>query len=283
MNVNNIKELFKNVNNSEIVVGTIQQSIDYAKFKLHPKNRKIRPNNLERIQNSMQIKNLFNPILVNEKYEIIDGNHRFSSWKNLNLPILFIIVEGYGVTEMQTLNLNKSDWNHDDYLDLYVKEEVKDYIKFKNIKDKYELNFSDLIHIIDILSGKKIIGENKLSRIFDEGKLSVNWYDKIEDFLNELSLFDKYNFSRHTSFVRAFLKLYTEKFYDKKYIRYRIDICDNKLKGEGRKSTILEYGKFIAESLYTSKQKNIDVIYHETSEAYHMLSTKRGRKPKQTV
>jgi len=258
------------------VVGLVMQTMDYDKFKMHEKNRIIKPENLKKIKDSMEIKNLFNPILVNEKFEIIDGNHRYKSCRELHLPILFIVVEGYEVPEMQILNLNKSNWCHEDYLTLYIKENIICYKQFKVFKDEYNLNFSDLIHIIDTLSGA-YQGEKQSFILFDEGKLIINKCDKVIDFLDELSLFDKYDFGRHTSFVRAFLKLYTEDFYDKEYLRKMVDIKGGNLKIAGRKSTILEYAKYIAKELYSSPQRNISIIYDEYSESYHILSNKKGR------
>ena len=44
----------------------------------------------------MQSNYLFTVIIVNENYEIIDGQHRFEVIKELNLPLRYIICEGYG-------------------------------------------------------------------------------------------------------------------------------------------------------------------------------------------
>lgn len=267
-----------NKNNFE-VVGYIFQSMDYNKFKMHPKNRNLNIANLRNIKNSMQKKNLFNPILVNEKFEIIDGNHRFKSCKELNLPILFMIVEGYDVSEMQTLNLNKSNWEHNDYLTLYVKENMSNYLKFKELKDKYNIHFSDLIHIVDTLSSSPI-GEKQLFMLFDEGQFNIEQYDKVVNFLDELSIFNPFECRKNTGFVRAFLKLYTESFYDGKYLRHRIETKYDNLMTKGKKSTILEYGKYLAKEIYTCPQRGISVVYDEISERYYVLNNKRGRAKK---
>ena len=44
----------------------------------------------------MTEKLLMCPIIVNENYEIIDGQHRYSASKELGLPIRYIVGEGYG-------------------------------------------------------------------------------------------------------------------------------------------------------------------------------------------
>lgn len=46
---------------------------------------------------------LLQPILVNENFEIIDGNHRFEACKSLQVPIWYILSEGYGIEQAQAL------------------------------------------------------------------------------------------------------------------------------------------------------------------------------------
>ena len=43
----------------------------------------------------MAVNHLEAPIIINEKHEIIDGQHRKIAQEELELPITFIINEGY--------------------------------------------------------------------------------------------------------------------------------------------------------------------------------------------
>lgn len=170
------------------VIGLVQQTYDYSIFKVHPKNRNVDLKHVEEIKISMQKKLLFNPILINEKMEIIDGQHRFEACKQLGLPIWFIMVEGLDVQDMQILNLNNNNWRHEDFLDFYIKEDKNNYKVFKKLLYKYKINFSDLINIIDTLS-ENINGEKEMFNMFDRGDLDIDCYEDVVAFLEELSLF----------------------------------------------------------------------------------------------
>ena len=63
-------------------------------------------------------------------------------------------------------------------------------------------------------------------------------------------------------------------------MKNRVDINDNELKLYGRKSTILEYAKYIAKKLYSAPQRNVSIVYDEYFESYHMLNQKKGRPKK---
>ena len=67
------------------VYTSVMKSNNYDMFKFMEGNRKISSTNLNQIISSMKEKQLVIPITVNEKFEIIDGQHRFSACKYLNL------------------------------------------------------------------------------------------------------------------------------------------------------------------------------------------------------
>lgn len=56
----------------------INVTTSYGLFKKHPLNREIDEQNLNKIIQSIKHQNLLNiqPILVNENYEVVDGQHR---------------------------------------------------------------------------------------------------------------------------------------------------------------------------------------------------------------
>ena len=78
----------------------------------------------------MQENYLFTIIIVNENYEIIDGQHRFDVIKELGLPLNYVICGGYGLNEVHILNQNSKTWNVDDYLDGYCLLGYTDYLKY---------------------------------------------------------------------------------------------------------------------------------------------------------
>ena len=102
--------------NLENVVNQVYETTDYSMFKTIKGNRNINPLHLARLKNSFKERYLFTPVLVNSSMEIIDGQHRVEAAAELNLPIRFIKLNGYGLREIQIYNTNMKNWKKGDYL-----------------------------------------------------------------------------------------------------------------------------------------------------------------------
>lgn len=85
-------------------IASVYETYDYDKFHIMEKgNREI--DHYKKIATQMNEQFLFTVIIVNEKFEIIDGQNRFLASKELHKPIRYIIVEGYGVEQVRMYNM----------------------------------------------------------------------------------------------------------------------------------------------------------------------------------
>jgi hypothetical protein len=94
----------------------VQTTKDYYLFTPIDGNRNKNLLHLNRLKKSINENYLFTVIIVNENYQIIDGQHRFDVIKELNLPLHYIVCVGYGLKEVHILNQISKTWNADDYL-----------------------------------------------------------------------------------------------------------------------------------------------------------------------
>lgn len=161
----------------------VHTTTDYYLFKSIDGNRNKNLMHINRLKKSMQYNYLFTVIIVNENYEIIDGQHRFEVIKELNLPLRYIICEGYGLTEVHILNANSKTWNSDDYLEGYCNLGYKDYLLYKEFQDKYNFGHNECLSILSGITSAKT--DNR--KLFYEGKFKIlnyldacNVADKIE-------------------------------------------------------------------------------------------------------
>ena len=69
----------------------VHTTTDYNRFITVGGNRNKNQLHLMRLRKSIEKKYLFTVILVNESYEIIDGQHRFEIIRELNLPLHYVI------------------------------------------------------------------------------------------------------------------------------------------------------------------------------------------------
>jgi hypothetical protein len=119
------------------VINQVNSTTDYAKFKTLQGNRNVNKVHVKRLENSFNESYLLSPIVINEKFEIIDGQHRFQAARNLNLPINYIVCNNYSLKEVQLLNTNSKTWKKEDYLNAYCDLQYPEYLKFRSFMKKF--------------------------------------------------------------------------------------------------------------------------------------------------
>lgn len=128
----------------------VYQTNDYDKFKVMLGNRNINLASVAKIQNSIAESGFrMCPILVNENFEIIDGQHRFTALKFLKLPIYYVIENGLTVNDCKILNLNTKNWTLDDYIKSYADLGNLEFIKLLEIKKQLKTSSSILYCLFD--------------------------------------------------------------------------------------------------------------------------------------
>lgn len=240
-------------------VGKILSTYEYNQFKRIKGNRKVNFKNLGKIINSMKKKQLIIPILVNEKYEVIDGQHRLQACIELGLPVYYYMVEGYGDNEVITTNLNQENWSKGQFLDYYIEHENPHYIKFEEIRSNHGLNISQLLNILAKVKGVTL---KSLSFSFVEGTFKIDNDDiwNTTRFLMSLEDFNKSKFYKADSFVLAFLSLYNYPPYDHSHMVEQLKIRGDKLNVYASKN---EYLRILTTEIY-SAHKGKKTIYYDT-------------------
>ena len=121
------------------VVGCVQETKDYTQFKMLLGNREIEARRKERIRKSVKEKGqLFSPIIVNEKMEIIDGQTRFTVFMEEGLPIHYVMHYGLTLQDCITLNSASSVWKMHDYVGSYEAQGNTNYIFFKQLEQRHK-------------------------------------------------------------------------------------------------------------------------------------------------
>jgi hypothetical protein len=172
------------------VVGSIFLTTDYSLFRVLGGNRNIIPIHVTRLIESFKDQYLISPITINESFEIIDGQHRFTAARELGLPIYYIICPNYGLKHVQMLNTNAKNWNKQDYLRAYVDLGYPEYVKLAKLRDMFpEFGIASLMSIAADFTGisckayKDLKSDNNksgnfASRPFENGKFVVGDIDK---------------------------------------------------------------------------------------------------------
>lgn len=126
----------------------IMETMDYNLFSKFKGNRDVNLLHVSRIAKSMQEQYLAKPIDVNEKYEVIDGQHRLEACKQTKNPVYYIVHKGWGLKEAHRLNANQKNWTTEEYLKGYCDLGLKDYKEFNEFKNSFsDFNFTVLLAV----------------------------------------------------------------------------------------------------------------------------------------
>ena len=150
-------------------INDVYTTKNYESFSFLGNNRMVSKSHVGKIIESMKKSRLMSPILVNERRQISDGQHRFLAQKELKLSVPFIVKKGYGERETQILNTNTKNWSLVDWETYYCNKNIKDYHVFREFRKKYKFDFESTQHL---LTKKESCGYNL--NIFREGLLVVS-------------------------------------------------------------------------------------------------------------
>lgn len=181
---------------------------DYFLFKPLQGNRQINKLHLKRLKDAIEKNYLFTVIIVNENYEIIDGQHRFECIRELQLPLHYIVCKGYGLSEVQILNQNAKNWNYEDYLEGYIDLGLNDYKIYKEFKDKYQFGHSECMILLSYQNLTNRESHN-IQIDFKNGNFKVKDFNKAEIIANKIWLLNGlYEGFLRRNFVYAMLRLF---------------------------------------------------------------------------
>lgn len=116
----------------------IKSTKDYKMFKKLLGNRKVADNRVRKIINSIEkVGYVTNPIIVNENYEVVDGQGRLEALEKLGLPVDYIIQEGIGIKECISMNIQQANWKIIDYVESYASRGNENYKKLYDLMRTY--------------------------------------------------------------------------------------------------------------------------------------------------
>lgn len=228
----------------------IYSTSDYDKFTTIEGNRNINPLHLVRLKKSIMSGYLFTIIIVNEKDQIIDGQHRYEAIKKLGLLIHYVVCNGYGLKEVQILNQNSKTWTMDDFVDGYCQLGYQDYIVYKNFRAKY--HFSHTLTYSLLLNRNHMIN-SEAKKHFGQGLFKVCDYEKAQQYADSLvSISNYFSGIKDRNFVYAMIKLFDKPDFIFNELMHKLALNPNMLQP---RKTIKQYIELI-EDIYNYKRRD---------------------------
>ncbi len=114
---------------------------DYDKFVSITSNRDVDKNHVRNLARSIKSRNLLHlkPLIVNERMELIDGQHRLEACKQMKEPVYYIKVQGVTKTDIAILNSAQKNWTREDFINFYAIEGRPDFKTLASLINKYDL------------------------------------------------------------------------------------------------------------------------------------------------
>jgi predicted nucleic acid-binding protein len=246
------------------VYTSVMKTTNYDMFKFMEGNRAINSTNLKQIIESMKEKQLIIPITVNEKFEVIDGQHRLSACKYLGLPVYFIIEKGYDIEDVIRANVNGGrKWYDVDYLNKYCLLKDDRYLEVRKLTLDFDITINDFIKILSIIQNKKT---TVVKREFREGKISLDGISVLISFLVSLETFKTFKLYKRGNFIVAFSKLFFREDYDhnymvKKYKTYYPNLT--------KQTSVDEYLSVLCNKIYSYGTTKNPIYYSSESKKFH--------------
>ena len=145
------------------------QEHNYEKFKILNFNRVIEQGHVNTIKQSIKENGYIKscPILVDKKFNIIDGQHRFIACQQLKLPIYYEIIDFSNNKLIIDLNTSHKNWGCVDYINYYAeKEKNENYIKIRSTAKMLKIPVS----LVWLLSNHSV-GGGSFSQFIQKGTL----------------------------------------------------------------------------------------------------------------
>lgn len=123
---------------------------DYSKFKMINFNRGINREHINKLKKLITENGYLSayPILVDENFNIIDGQHRFIACKEMGIPFYYSITKIFDNNLLVDLNTSQKKWAIDDFIKFYSMQGKVCYVKLMKFAKDFGLKYGTAAAII---------------------------------------------------------------------------------------------------------------------------------------
>ena len=227
----------------------VMYSQDYDKFSILEQNRVVSDNHVSELVVSIQNSGQLTPIIINEKFEIIDGQHRFDACKILKIPVMYLISYKTSINEVILMNNTQKSWKLHDYLRCFSDNQWHNheiYQKVDKFMREHDLKLTTCIVLLSEgtgsggSTGTALAGQGLMS--FRKGTYKIGNLARaqaIAKILSEIKAFAP-DLVGSDRFCRSYCKLSLEPKWDHNSAVYQIKKYRRKYDGASSKEEALQ-------------------------------------------
>lgn len=163
-----LRTFLKNYCKASGLASNIFITTNLSLFTLLDENREVNPAHVAALVRSFKENYLPTIVYVNEYLQVIDGQHRVEAARKTTKPVIFCIQPGWGIKEVQILNVNSKNWTGEDFMVSFARTGNENYIQFRELFEKSHFPITILLSIVRNKPGDR--GHDS-KQIFIAGKL----------------------------------------------------------------------------------------------------------------
>lgn len=250
-------------------IGKIYEETNYGIFRRLPDNRDVTQGRINKLVASFKERSILNPLIVNEKMEIIDGQGRYEARKFLGLPIQFIIIPNIGSDECKLMNRYNTSWTLKDFCISYAKSGNENYRRLIKAADDAKCSLADALMYTGKLINKGGGGNGCRKAVVERGELNFTIEDArttkdVADHLRKLRAALSFNKLFNETMKRAISIIYRWEEYNNNGESYNADRMIAKC--EQNRSSFIQTGNLNSmiaelERIYNYRQPSNTKIY----------------------
>lgn len=232
---------------------------DYGVFKFLKGNRDINEQKVNKI--IAQLKDHLNilqyaPIIVDENFNILDGQHRYTAAMKTKNNIYFVISKNLERKHVPKINSNSSNWKLKDYLNSYVDLKNDNYVFLQEVLNKRRINLPVAAALL--MFNSVTVHSADVRQAFEDGEFVVKYEAETEEILKIADDFVDHMVNPYARrFVSVLKKLVGNGKYDHNLMLQKLELSGERITAlDTEKVTISQM-----ESIINFKQKTRILIH----------------------
>lgn len=207
------------------LINQVYETEEYDMFSYRIDNRDVSEN--IKLREEIKACGILVPIIVNEKYEVIDGQHRVELAKSLKKPIPFVVIKGAGKKEIISINTTSKQWLLSDFINSYAHEGIEEYETMSKLLNDYDVSAGALcclaFNTTDTGATLRKVREGQLEFV------NLPFLVSFLDFYQEL--IDNTTLENNSSLPKSLYTIYRLKNFDQSRIFDKSGLIAERLKG----------------------------------------------------
>ena len=170
-------------------VSTVLYETDYSKFALLEQNRDTDERSVNDLVVSIKKKGQLQPLIVNDIYQVIDGQHRLKACEILGVPVSYLISNKATIKDVVLINNTQKSWRMLDYLKTFSHKSHPshaEYVKIKVFIEEHGLIFGIALDLLAAGAYGKGGRESSGGKAFKAGTFKIKNLEQAQRWAGQL-------------------------------------------------------------------------------------------------